>query len=79
MSSDQGPAGNSGKTKWVEIERYVQLGALLPAATFLGWVFGKLLDRWLHTHWLYLAGLLFGIAAGFVQLFRTALKAPSDE
>ncbi len=79
MNSGPQPENKSGKTKWVEIERYVQLGALLPAATFIGWLLGMLLDRWLHTHWIYLAGLLFGIAAGFVQLFRTALKAPSDE
>jgi len=29
----------------------------------------------LHTTWLYIVGLLFGIAAGFVQLIRTASKS----
>jgi F0F1-type ATP synthase assembly protein I len=29
------------------------------------------LDKWLHTTWLYLAGLLLGIAAGFIELVRT--------
>jgi F0F1-type ATP synthase assembly protein I len=53
------------------IARYSAIGLMLPAATFVGWIIGALLDRWLHTTWLYLAGLIFGIAAGFVQLIRT--------
>jgi F0F1-type ATP synthase assembly protein I len=76
MPSD--PDRNSGKTKWVEIESYIQLGILLPAATFIGWVVGHLLDLHFHTHWIYLPGLAFGIAAGFVQLFRVVLKAGND-
>jgi F0F1-type ATP synthase assembly protein I len=32
------------------------------------------LDRWLHTTWLYLAGLIVGIAAGFVELIRSVVK-----
>jgi F0F1-type ATP synthase assembly protein I len=76
MSSDQ--EQNSPKTKWVEIEKYIQLGVLLPAATFIGWLIGHLLDLHFHTDWIYLVGLGFGIAAGFVQLFRVALKAGND-
>ena len=68
----------SPKTKWVEIESYIQLGVLLPAATFIGWLFGHLLDLHFHTNWIYLVGLGFGIAAGFVQLFRVALKSSND-
>ena len=75
MASDP---DKSGKEKWVEIESYIQLGVLLPAATFLGWLVGHLLDLHFHTHWIYLVGLGFGIAAGFVQLFRVVLKAPDD-
>jgi len=30
--------------------------------------------RWLHTTWLYLAGILLGIVAGFVELIRTFLR-----
>lgn len=68
----------SAKTKWVEIERYIQLGVLLPAATFIGWLIGHLLDLYFHTDWIYLVGLGLGIAAGFVQLFRVALKAADE-
>jgi hypothetical protein len=28
----------------------------------------------LHTTWLYLAGILLGIAAGFIELIRTVLR-----
>ena len=76
MSSGQ--ENNSPKTKWVEIEKYIQLGVLLPAATFIGWLIGHMLDLHFHSDWIYLVGLGFGIAAGFVQLFRVALKAGND-
>lgn len=68
----------SPKNKWVEIESYIQLGILLPAATLIGWLVGHLLDLHFHKRWIYLVGLGFGIAAGFVQLFRTVLKAGND-
>jgi F0F1-type ATP synthase assembly protein I len=40
----------------------------------VGWLIGAALDRWLHTTWLYLAGILLGIAAGFIELIRTVLR-----
>ena len=76
MPSEQ--PDKSPKNKWVEIESYNQLGVLLPAATFVGWLIGHLLDLHFRTHWIYLVGLGFGIAAGFVQLFRVALKTGDD-
>jgi F0F1-type ATP synthase assembly protein I len=69
---------NTPKNKWVEIESYIQLGVMLPAATFVGWILGRLMDHWLHTDWIQYVGLGLGIAAGFVQLFRVALKAGND-
>jgi len=60
---------------WVSMARYSQLAFVLPAATVTGWLVGVLLDRWLHTTWIYLLGLLLGIAAGFVELVRTAIKS----
>lgn len=55
--------------------RYSSLALALPASTFIGWVIGTLLDRWLHTSWLYLVGLILGIIAGFIELIR-AVTAP---
>ena len=57
--------------------RYSQLAFVLPAATVAGWLIGAGLDRWLHTKWLYLVGLILGIAAGFVELVRTVAASDS--
>jgi F0F1-type ATP synthase assembly protein I len=57
--------------------RYSGLALALPASTFVGWVIGTLLDRWLHTTWLYLLGLILGSAAGFVELIRAATSSES--
>jgi len=65
---------NDRKT-WLEVSRYIELGVLLPACTFIGWLIGTALDKWLHTTWLYLLGLILGIAAGFVQLIRTVMSS----
>lgn len=66
------------KKQWVKAESYLQLGITLPAAVFIGWVVGALLDRWLHTHWITFAGLMLGIIAGFVQLIRVAIAAGKE-
>jgi F0F1-type ATP synthase assembly protein I len=68
------PPGDSGKTNWVEMSNYAELAVVFPAATVIGWLIGLGLDKWLHTDWLYIVGLLLGIGAGFVQLIRTAMK-----
>ena len=62
---------------WLQIARYSQLAFMLPAATVAGWLIGAALDHWLNTTWLYLLGLLLGIAAGFVELIRTVLSSES--
>ncbi len=59
---------------WLQVARYSQMAFIFPAALVVGWLIGAVLDRWLHTTWLYLAGLLLGIAAGFVELIRTAMR-----
>jgi F0F1-type ATP synthase assembly protein I len=62
---------NSQKRSFLVLAaRYSGLALALPACTFVGWVIGALLDKWLHTTWLYLVGLILGIIAGFVELIR---------
>jgi F0F1-type ATP synthase assembly protein I len=86
-SSEREPSGSQspenqlpGKTPpgkdsaWVQLASYSQLAFVFPAATVVGWLVGAALDHWLHTTWLYLAGLIVGIIAGFVELIRTALS-----
>jgi F0F1-type ATP synthase assembly protein I len=68
-----------GKSIWVQLADYSQLAIIFPAATVIGWLLGLLLDHWLHTTWLYLVGLLLGIAAGFVELIRAFLSTDKSE
>ncbi len=57
-----------------QVGEYTSLAFLLPAATFVGYVIGYLLDRAFHTHFLYIPFLILGIAAGFVQLIRQLMR-----
>lgn len=61
------------KSFLVQAGQISQVAFVLPAATVVGWLVGAGLDRWLHTTWLWMAGLLLGIVAGFVDLIRTVL------
>ncbi|MFZ0770564.1 MAG: AtpZ/AtpI family protein [Candidatus Sulfotelmatobacter sp.] len=75
--ADPDPEGRDSSRKenfWVQAARYSQLAFVLPAALVVGWLVGAALDRWLHTTWLYLAGILLGIAAGFIELIRTVVR-----
>ena len=65
------------KSMWVQLANYSQLAFIFPAATVAGWLIGLALDHWLHTTWLYLAGLILGIVAGFVELIRTVTSSES--
>ena len=67
------------KDPLVAAARYSEIGFIIPAAMVLGYFLGKLADYWLHTHWLYLAGLLFGTVVGFWQMIRMALGAFKDD
>lgn len=74
---EQGGEGNSDRNQWVQIARYVELGFVLPAATVVGWLLGAALDRWLHTGWIQVVGLILGSAGGILQLLRTLLTDES--
>src|SRR5438270_10747204 len=65
------------KSFFLLLARYSQLGLTLPAATFVGWLVGAALDRWLHTKGFYLVGLLLGSVAGFVELIRAVISDDS--
>ena len=63
---------------WIQIAKYSQLAFIFPAATVAGWLVGLGLDHLFHTRWLYLAGLIVGIIAGFVELIRTVTASSSN-
>lgn len=65
------------KNGWVQLAKYSQLAFVFPAATVAGWLIGVGLDHWLHTTWLYLAGLILGIVAGFIELIRSVASSDS--
>ena len=66
------------KSLIVQLANYSQLAFIFPAATVVGWLIGAALDHWLHTTWLYLAGLILGIIAGFVELIRLVTSSDSE-
>jgi len=73
------PPETSKRRMLVQLANYSQLAFIFPAATVVGWLAGEALDRWLHTTWLYLVGLILGIIAGFVELIRTVLSSEQKD
>jgi F0F1-type ATP synthase assembly protein I len=64
---------------WVAVARYSELGFIIPAAVFLGFLLGKLLDYLLHTTWIYIPGVIFGAVLGFVEMIRMATRSFKDK
>ena len=63
----------------VLVGEYTSRAFVLPMCTFVGYLLGYLLDKACHTHWIYIPGLLLGIAAGFVQLVRQLMRDTRDD
>jgi F0F1-type ATP synthase assembly protein I len=53
---------------------YLTLAMTLPVSAAVGYFMGLLLDKLLHTHFLYIVFLILGIVSGFVQLFRQVMR-----
>ena len=67
------------KAPLVSLARYSEIGFIIPAAVLVGLLFGKLLDYWLHTTWLYIVGFLIGAVLGFTQMIRMALSSSNSK
>jgi ATP synthase protein I len=64
---------------WKALGELSTIGLALVIATVIGLAGGYYLDRWLGTSpWLTLIGLMLGIAAGFVNLFRAVKRAEKN-
>ena len=71
QSGDQGA--------WKALAELSSIGFALVIATVIGLVGGYYADRLLGTSpWLLLLGLALGIAAGFVNLFRSVNRADRE-
>ena len=71
MPDDENP---ENKSLWAQFAKYSEIAFIFPAATVAGLLVGVALDHWLHTTWLYMAGLVLGIIAGFIQLIRIGMS-----
>lgn len=82
MSDDPQPtkgSKNKGKNDpLVLLARYSEIGFILPAAVAVGYLIGLALDHWLHKHWIYLAGIIFGAVVGFVKMIQMALSSSNS-
>jgi len=58
------------KSPWVQFGKYSQIAFMLPAGTVAGYLLGALLDRWLHTSWIAIVGLVLGTAGAIIELIR---------
>lgn len=63
--------------KWADLSI---IGIQFPVAIVIGYLWGRTMDRWFGT-WPWLTGIfsLFGIAAGFLNLFRMTAEATRRE
>jgi F0F1-type ATP synthase assembly protein I len=68
------------KKPWpVMVGEYTSLAFMMPVSALLGYGLGYLLDKEFGTTWLYIPGLILGIAAGLVQLIRQLMRDTSDD
>ncbi len=62
-----------------QVGEYTTLAFLLPAATFIGYLIGYLLDKAFETRFFHIPFLILGIAAGFVELIRQLMRDTRDD
>jgi len=75
LAGDKSQKTPEGPTAWQGLASAGSLGFTLVGSTFLGLFAGYYLDRWLQTSpWFTILLLLFGIAAGFLNIFVPAVR-----
>lgn len=73
-TQSDGPKRSENMKLLIKAEKLTQIAFVMPAAVLIGWGIGTLLDKWLHTGWIYIAGLIVGAAAGLFEAVRQALR-----
>jgi F0F1-type ATP synthase assembly protein I len=69
---------DSKPSSMATLARYSEIGFIIPAGVIIGLIAGKLVDHWLGTKWVYIAGLIFGAIVGFIQLIRMVTRAEKE-
>jgi len=54
--------------------KYLSLAFSLPASVAAGYILGAAADHWLHFAILRVVGILLGMAAGLIHIFRELLR-----
>ncbi|MFN2268204.1 MAG: AtpZ/AtpI family protein [Desulfonatronovibrio sp.] len=68
------------KSDWGNLGKASLLGIHLVSSTFVGFAIGYFLDKWLGTEpWLLICFLIFGIAAGFKNMYLETKKIHDEE
>lgn len=66
----------AGKTK--NLGDLLSIGVMFPACVGIGYGIGYWIDDWAGTNAFKLGGILLGIAAGFINVFRIAKEFSDD-
>ena len=65
----------SKKREFVDISRLTSVGIGLIVSMMIGWFVGNAIDKHFHTQPIFMmVFLIFGIAAGIINVFRTLGK-----
>jgi ATP synthase protein I len=68
------------KVLWQTLSKASLVGIHLVSCTFIGLLMGYYLDKWMGTRpWLLVAFLIFGIAAGFKNMYEEIKKIQGAE
>lgn len=73
MAAQQASDRAVTQSMWRAASRFSYVGIFFGMAVVIGWLGGSWLERRLGgAPWVSLAGVLFGVAAGFRELYRIA-------
>ena len=68
------------KAMWQTLSKASLIGIHLVSCTFVGLLIGYYLDKWLGTRpWLLISFLIFGIGAGFKNMYEEVKKIQGAE
>jgi len=66
-------------SKYKNLGDLLSVGIMFPACVGIGYGIGYWIDQWLGTTGFKLAGILFGIVAAFINVFKIAKSFSDDD